>query len=146
MKYRKIWAGLGLAASIFALTMPASISAQAFDEDRGDESGLPDDPQEEIDALRSQVEELSAREAAARQRVEMLEERLDRLERLDAMRIEPSDAATMRGRYVESRARAYPSDPAFAGLTQDDGEASGQAGGSPGAEEIAAAEEDRKAP
>src|SRR5512138_2043233 len=145
MKYRKIWAGAGLAGSMLGLIAPTSISAQIFEEEAA-ESGPLGGAQDEIDSLRAQVEELSAREEAARQRVEMLEERLSRLERLDAMRIEPNDAATIRGRYVESRARAVPSDPAFAGLTQDDGGASEPVSGTAGEEQVAAAEEDRKAP
>ncbi len=145
MKYRKIWAGAGLAGSMLGLIAPTSISAQVFEEEVA-ESGPLGGAQDEIDSLRAQVEELSAREEAARQRVEMLEERLSRLERLDAMRIEPNDAATIRGRYVESRARAVPSDPAFAGLMQDDGGASEPVSGTASEEQVAAAEEDRKAP
>lgn len=152
MKYKKIWGPFGLAVS--AIALPATATAQEIDEEQFAEAGPSAGPQDEIDALRAQVEELSLREAAARQRVEMLEERLDRLERLDAMRLEPSDAATIRGRYVESRTRAYPSDPAFAGLTQDEAESAtgqalpgeaGAAGEPPTGEEIAATE-DRKAP
>lgn len=141
MRYRRIWEPLGLAVSVFALTLPEIAMAQEIGGEPATESPFIDGEEDEIDALKALVQDLAAREAAARERVEMLEDRLERLERIDAMRIEPSDAATMRGRYVESRARAYPSDPAFAGLAQDGaGPADDLAG-----EEVAETE-DRKAP
>lgn len=67
----------------------------------------------EITSLRNQVRELEAREAAAQARVEALEARLLRLERIDAEPISMDEAASIRGRFVAEQTYARPSDPAF---------------------------------
>lgn len=67
--------------------------------------------QDELEALRRQVGELQAREAAANQRVDELEARLERIE---SARVTEDQAADMRGRYVQSPARALADDPALA--------------------------------
>ncbi|MXO57643.1 hypothetical protein [Pontixanthobacter gangjinensis] len=67
----------------------------------------------EIQALRDQVAELEARDAAARERVEALESRLLRLERIEAEPISLDDSASMRGRFAAQQSFARPSDPAF---------------------------------
>lgn len=75
----------------------------------------------EISSLRGQITDLEAREAEARERVEALETRLFRLEKIDAEPISLDDAASMRGRFVPEETFAQPSDPAFRNFANGNG-------------------------
>ena len=96
---------------------------------------VPDD----IGALQRQVEDLQQREAAAVQRVNELEARLERLEQ---SRISDFDAAELRGKYAYPTARAWADEPSLAFFQREDVPETGNGQGisSDGAEE------DRKAP
>lgn len=92
-----------------------------------------------IEALQQQVQELQQREAAAVQRVNELEARLERLEQ---SRISDFDAAELRGRYAYPTARAWADEPSLAFFQREDVPETGNGQGisSDGTEE------DRKAP
>ena len=107
---------IGIAAAGLAISGPAS----AQDVAARDPAAAA-----EIASLRSQVAELEAREAEAGKRVEALEARLSRLESInaklalggiDADSILRDEAASMRGAFAVSEARARPSDPSFPDL------------------------------
>lgn len=107
---------IGIAAAGLAVSGPAS----AQDVAARDPAAAA-----EIASLRSQVAELEAREAEAGKRVEALEARLSRLESInaklalggiDADSILRDEAASMRGAFAVSEARARPSDPSFPDL------------------------------
>ena len=109
---------IGIAATGLAVGGPAAASAQ--------DVAAPDAAAaSEIASLRSQVADLKAREAEAGKRVEALEARLLRLEGIatssvlldiDTESILLDEAASMRGTYAVSQARARPSDPLFPDL------------------------------
>lgn len=71
----------------------------------------------DIETLQRQVEELQAREAAAVNRVNELEARLERLEQA---RISDFDAAQLRGRYAYPTARAWADEPSLAYFQNED--------------------------
>ena len=107
---------IGIAAAGLAVSGPAS----AQDVAARDPAAAA-----EIASLRSQVAELEAREAEAGKRVEALEARLSRLESInaklalggiDADSILRDEAASMRGAFAVSEAKARPSDPSFPDL------------------------------
>lgn len=109
---------IGIAATGLAISGPAAASAQ-------DVAARDPAAAAEIASLRSQVAELEAREAEAGKRVEALEARLSRLENIDrksvsldidAESILLDEAASMRGTFAVSEARARPSDPSFPDL------------------------------
>ena len=109
---------VGLAATGLAISLPAAASAQ-------DLAARDPAAAAEIASLRSQVAELEAREAEAGKRVEALEARLSRLESInaklalrgiDAESVLRDEAASMRGAFAVSEARARPSDPSFPDL------------------------------
>ncbi len=91
------------------LAAPASAQEVAAQDDAAQ------DPQAaaEIASLRNQVTDLQAREAAARQRVEALEDRLSRLEQIGGEQISREDAENIRGLYVPEQSFARSADPAF---------------------------------
>ena len=83
------------------------------------------DATSEVASLQHQVEELQAREAAALQRVDELESRLNRLEAFASRfnGLEPigaEEASTLRGRFVTPQAQARPDDPSLAYFMQGD--------------------------
>ena len=97
---------VAIASAITAVGLPATAAAQ---------DAAVQDPETaaEIISLREQVRILEVREAEARARVEALEARLLRLERIDAEPISMDEAASIRGRYAAEQSYARPSDPAF---------------------------------
>ncbi|MFA7597044.1 MAG: hypothetical protein WCY92_11880, partial [Novosphingobium sp.] len=96
---------------------------------------VPDD----IGALQRQVKDLQQREAAAVQRVNELEARLERLER---SRISDLDAAELRGKYAYPTARAWADEPSLAFFQREDVPETGRGQGI----SSDSAEEERKAP
>lgn len=97
---------MAIASAITIAGLPASVAAQ-------DAAAQDPETAAEIASLREQVRILEAREAAARARVEALEARLLRLERIDAEPISMDEAASIRGRFTAEQSHARPSDPAF---------------------------------
>ncbi len=71
----------------------------------------------DIETLQRQVEELQAREAAAIDRVNELEARLERLEH---SRLSDLDGAELRGRYAYPTARAWADEPSLAYFQSED--------------------------
>ena len=106
--------GAGLLAAVLCSAQPVLADDTGGDADA------------ELSALRQQVAELQAREAAAQQRADTLELRLARLER---QQISDMEAADMRGTYVASRARAIPDDPMLAYFQGDPGDPGVTGGG-----------------
>ncbi|TIX51547.1 transporter [Alteraurantiacibacter aquimixticola] len=99
-----------ISVSALALILPLSAMAQ-------------DNPAEEIEQLRSEVDALQQREQLYLDRLEELESRLAAMERADGtpMRaISPVEAAGMRGTFIDSQPVSIPDDPSLAFFRRQD--------------------------
>lgn len=83
----------------------------------------PPDAQDELGALRSEVESLQQREAEYRRRLAELETRLALIERAEAVPlavIDAAEAAELRGAYIAPQKLAIPDDPSLAFFRKQD--------------------------
>ncbi len=79
--------------------------------------------QSEVERLRAQIDAMTAREAAYRDRLEQLEARLDAVETASgepARRIDDAEAAQLRGAYIAPQDLAIPDDPSLAFFRRQD--------------------------